>query len=135
MASINQICNALPNNIGVPLQKLLNDLLTDITEIRASLAGVLSGSATFNAASLADGAGETTTITVTGAVLGDYVIVSHGIDLQGITVTGYVSAANTVSVRVQNESGGTLDLASSTLRALVLPRASFDAPAALTTTA
>lgn len=80
----------------------------------------LEGSATYDAASLIDGAGATTTVTVTGAALGDYVVgVSHGVDLAGITVTGYVSAADTVSVRFQNESGGTLDLASATLRALV----------------
>ena len=84
--------------------------------------GGLSGSATLDVASLADGAGATSTVTVTGAVLGDFVVgVSLGVDLAGITVTAYVSAANTVSVRVQNESGGTLDLASTTVRVRVLP--------------
>jgi len=79
-------------------------------------------SATYDLASLADGAGATTTITVPSAVLGDACIASLGVDLQGITVTCYVSAAKTVSVRFQNESGGTLDLASSTLRVFVFPR-------------
>ena len=116
------------------LEAVLDSLLADITAIRTVLAGILTGSATYDAASLADGVGATTTITVTGAVLGDFVIVSHSVDLAGITVTGYVSATDTVSVRFQNESAGTLDLASGTLRALVLPRASFAAPAALTTT-
>lgn len=82
--------------------------------------GMLSGSATYDAASLADGVGATTTVTVTGAALGDFANASFGVDLQGITVTAYVSAANTVSVRLQNESGGTLDLASTTLRAMVI---------------
>jgi hypothetical protein len=79
----------------------------------------LSGSATFDPANLADGAGETTTVTVTGAALGDYATASFSLDLQGITLTAWVSAANTVSVRLQNESGGALDLASGTLRAKV----------------
>lgn len=79
----------------------------------------LTGSATYDAASLADGAGATTTVTVTGAALGDYALVSFGVDLQGMTVTAYVSAADTVSVRIQNESGGAVDLASTTIRALV----------------
>lgn len=79
----------------------------------------LTGSATFNPASLADAAGETTTVTVTGAVLGDYAEASFSLDLQGITVTAWVSAADTVSVRFQNETGGVLDLASGTLRARV----------------
>lgn len=80
---------------------------------------VLAGSATFDPASLVDGAGATTTVTVTGAALGDYAEASFSLDLQGITLTSWVSAAGTVSVRFQNETGGTLDLGSGTLRARV----------------
>lgn len=81
---------------------------------------LLEGSATYNPPSLADGVGATTTVSCPGAALGDFVVgVSFGVDLQGITVTGYVSAADTVSVRFQNETGGVLDLASSTLRVRV----------------
>ena len=85
----------------------------------------LFGSATYDAANLVDGAGATSTITVTGAALGDLVLVSCGVDLQGITLTGYVSAANTVSFRLQNESGGPIDLASTTYRAVVLKASYF----------
>lgn len=77
---------------------------------------VLKASATYDPPSLGDGAGATTTVTVTGAALGDWTQASFSLDLQGITLTSWVSAANTVSVRFQNESGGTLDLASGTLR-------------------
>lgn len=77
--------------------------------------GIPSGSATYNPPSLADGAGDTTTVTCAGAALGDYVSASFSLDLQGITMTAWVSSANTVSVRFQNETGGTLDLASGTL--------------------
>lgn len=117
-----------------PLKTALVSMLADITAIRATLGGVLAGSATIDPASLVDAAGATATITVTGAALGDFAMVSAPYDLQGITVTAYVSAADTVSVRIQNESGGTLDLASGTWRARVIPQASFAAPAALTTT-
>ena len=82
----------------------------------------LDGSATFNPASLIDAAGEETTITVTGAALGDFVLASFSLDTDGLTVTAWVSAADTVTVRLQNESGGTLDIASGTLRVRVLPR-------------
>ncbi len=116
------------------LQILLTDMLTDITNIRALFSGILRGSATYDAASLNDGVGATTTVTVTGAALGDFCLVSLGVDVAGITVTGYVSAADTVSVRIQNESGGTLDLASTTVRAVVIPQAAFVAPSALLTT-
>lgn len=75
------------------------------------------GSATYDPASLVDGAGATTTVTVPGAALGDFAQASFSLDLQGITLTAWVSAANTVSVRFQNETTGTLDLGSGTLRA------------------
>lgn len=90
-----------------------------------ALVNVLSGSATYDPPSLADGAGTTTTVTVTGAALGDIVQASFSLDLQGITLTAYVSAANTVSVRFQNESGGTLDLASGTIQVRVIPVAQY----------
>lgn len=77
-----------------------------------------SGSATYNPANLVDGDGATTTVTVTGAVLGDAVTeLSFDLDLQGITLTGWVSAADTVSVRFQNETGIAVNLSSGTLRA------------------
>jgi hypothetical protein len=52
--------------------------------------------------------------------LGDFVLVSAPYDLQGITCNGYVSAANAVKIRIQNETGGTIDLASGTWKAKVL---------------
>ena len=77
--------------------------------------------ATLDVGSLVDGAGETDDVTVDGVALGDMVIgASLGVDLVGLTVTGYVSAANTVKFRIQNESGSTVDLASSTLRIVVV---------------
>jgi hypothetical protein len=74
-------------------------------------------SGTLDVASLADGAGASSSVTVPGVALGDMVLgVSHGVSTAGITVTANVTAADTVVVRFQNESGGTLDLASTTLR-------------------
>jgi hypothetical protein len=75
---------------------------------------------TLNADSLSDGAGSSDTITVPGVALGDIVVgFSFGVDLAGVTATAYVSAANTVTVRIQNESAGTVDLASTTVRVVV----------------
>lgn len=88
--------------------------------------GVLSGQTTFDASSLLMATGQTTTVTVTGAALGDFVTgVSHSVDLQGITVTAWVSAADTVTIRFQNNSSGTIDLASGALRVVVTPKAAF----------
>jgi hypothetical protein len=89
----------------------------------AGFTGVASTAATIDPGSLLDGAGETDTVAVTGVQLGDCVLVGPGVDLAGITVTGWVSSPGTVSVRVQNESGGTLNLAGSTWNFIVLRRA------------
>jgi hypothetical protein len=80
----------------------------------------LTGLKTWDPGSIAAGAVETTTVTVTGAALGDAVTaVSLGVSLAGMTLTGYVSAADTVTVVLKNETAGAVDLASSTLRAEV----------------
>jgi hypothetical protein len=90
-------------------------------QFRGLFSDTWSVTATLNASSLLDGAGETNTIAVPGVALGDVVLnVSMGVDVSGITITPYVSAANVVSVRFQNESGGTLDLASTTIRCVVV---------------
>lgn len=73
-------------------------------------------SATYDPPNLADGAGVTTTVSAAGARLGDYVSVSFSLTTQGVMLFAWVSAANTVSVRFQNESGGAIDLASGSLK-------------------
>lgn len=96
----------------------VNDLLVQFNKL-VDQVSYLEGSATYDPASLVDGAGATTTVTVTGAALGDYAQASFSLDLQGILLTAYVSAANTVAVRFQNETTGTLDLASGTINVRV----------------
>jgi hypothetical protein len=56
---------------------------------------------------------------VAGAALGNFVAVSFGEDLQGLGATAYVSAANTVTVLLMNNTGGAVDLASTTVRVRV----------------
>lgn len=84
-----------------------------------ALANVLAGSKTYDPPSLTDGSATTTTVTVTGAALGDYALASHSISLQGIALTAAVTAADTVTVTLFNKTGGTLDIASGTLKARV----------------
>lgn len=116
------------------LQALLDAMLVDYTAIRAVLAGVLSGSDTWDAGSIADGDEEVKEITVTGAALGDFVLVSSSIDVADLALTAKVTATNTVTVQLLNNTGGAIDLASATIYVRVLPRATFAAPAALTVT-
>jgi hypothetical protein len=77
---------------------------------------LLEASVTYDPPSLAAGDGVTTTVLVAGAALGDFVRASFSLDLQGITVTAWVSAADTVSVRFQNGTASAIDPGSGTLR-------------------
>lgn len=108
------------------LQASITALQVVDTSTAASIAALQSavttlqgftGSTTYDPPNLVDAAGTTTTVTVTGATLGMFASASFSLDLQGITVTAWVSAADTVSVRFQNESGGTLNLGSGTVTA------------------
>jgi len=77
--------------------------------------------ATLDADTLADGAGDIDTVAVPGVVLGDMVLsASLAVDVAGLIVTAYVSAANVVSIRFQNETGAEVNLASATLRLVVV---------------
>ncbi len=77
---------------------------------------VLTGSTIWDPASIASGATATTTVTVTGAVLGDFVDnISFNRSLSGLTLSGYVSASNTVTAVLSNNTGGSVDLSSGTL--------------------
>lgn len=87
---------------------------------RRRIAEGLEASATWNPASVAVGASVTTTVAVTGAAMGDYVVASFGVDLSGLVLTGYVSVAGTVTVVLSNPTAGAVDLGSSTLRVFVL---------------
>ncbi len=102
-----------------------------IDKLVESLGGLLSsllqGSATWDAASIADGDEEAKEITVTGAALGDFVIVSASIDVADLVLAGQVTEADKVTASLANNTGGAIDLASMTVRALVIPRAALDA--------
>jgi hypothetical protein len=97
--------------------------LTDRRQYGSVVHTVHTYKGTLDVASLVDGAGTTTTVTIPNVPAPGTtpcrVSVTMGVDLAGITVTGYVSAANTVAIRFQNESGGTVDLASTTLYVVV----------------
>ena len=83
----------------------------------------INASATWNPANILDGGTLTTTVAVPGAKLGDFAIMSFSNSLQGILSTAYVSADNVVTVLLQNETAGAIDLASGTLSVVVVPLA------------
>jgi len=83
---------------------------------------VYFGSETYDAGSILDGNEEVGELTITGAALGDFVLMSLSIDVADLALTGQVTAANTVTYQLNNNTGGTIDLASATVRAVVLGR-------------
>jgi hypothetical protein len=77
-------------------------------------------STTWNPPSLATATQQSTTITATGAALGDLVdTVAFSLNLSGTRLWGEVTAANVVTVYHRNDTGGTVDVASGTLRVVV----------------
>ena len=100
-----------------------NLIATNISKLTAAFntafPAPLTGSAVWDPPNLASGASTTTTITVAGAAVGNFVQLSFGLDLQGLSLVGYVSSANTVTAVLSNLTGGAINLASSTLKARV----------------
>lgn len=81
----------------------------------------MQASATWNPASTLDGNEDATTVTVPGAKLGDFALASFSLDVADLVLDANVTAANTVTVVVANNTGGTIDLGSGTLRVKVIP--------------
>jgi hypothetical protein len=67
-------------------------------------------------ASLADGAGEDILVPVPGARKGDHALAAFSLDLQGISHSVEICADDTARVRLQNETGGTVDLGAMQVR-------------------
>lgn len=75
---------------------------------------------TWDPGSIADGDEEAKEITVTGAVLGDLVLASFSLDVQDLVLRASVTAADTVTAILANNTGGAIDLGSGTLKAKII---------------
>ncbi len=74
----------------------------------------------WNPASIVDGDEEARDITVTGVALGDMVIaVSSSVDVADLVMDATVTAADTVTVVLANNTGGAVDLGSLDIKVLV----------------
>lgn len=94
-------------------RKLLRRYTTDVT---------LHGSKTWDpvATAATQGAEVNTTVTVTGAAVGDRVIVNHTSALGAAILVGAVTSPNTVTVRLVNTTAVAVDLATGTLNVTVI---------------
>ena len=81
----------------------------------------LTGTAVLDFASIAADDEEELTITVTGANVGDAVSIGAPAAIDaGLLWSGYVSVADTVTVRLRNTTAGAIDPASATWKASVI---------------
>lgn len=88
-----------------------------IHTLAVGMAGV---EAAWDPGEIAVGASTSTTVTVSGASLGDFALRSFNLDLQGLTLTADVISDNTVEVVLANLTGAAVNLGSGTLRVAVL---------------
>jgi hypothetical protein len=83
--------------------------------------GFITATATLDFPSISSNSSEELTITVTGAATGDVVILGAPSAIEsGLTWCGYVSAADTVTVRLHKSSGGSVNPASATWKVTVI---------------
>ena len=107
---------------GLTEEKILSNFMALAGD--GDVKGVFHVTATgIDVGNLVDAAGATSSITVSGVDLGDEVIgVSFGVDFVDMVLTAYVQSADTVEIRVQNESGSTHDLASTSVTMTILDK-------------
>ncbi len=87
----------------------------------ATVTKVLSGSASLDFAEIAAAAQASLTITVTGAAVGDEVILGlPAAPAAGIVFNAFVSAANTVTIRASNISASPVNPTAATYGVIVI---------------
>ena len=85
-------------------------------------AKALSADKAWDAGSIADGDEDALEITVNGAALGDFVLSSLSIDVADLVLSGAVTAADTVTLILANNTGGAVDLGAATAYVMVIPK-------------
>jgi hypothetical protein len=111
----------LSTDDGISVIKPSDLAAGDIGRWRLMARQTLFGTKTWDPGTLAaDGNATSTTVTVTGAVVGDPAFASlTTIGANNVLVSAHVSSADTVTVVVMNKTGGALDIASGTLNVVV----------------
>jgi hypothetical protein len=92
-----------------------------ITGDGSTITKLLSGSASLNFPSIAAVSQADLTITVTGAAVGNQVVLAlPAAPTAGIVFNAFVSAANTVTIRASNITAGAIDPAAATYGVIVM---------------
>ena len=103
------------------------DLANELSLISAPLVGYSAAPTVDFASLVATSTQLTATTSVTGASVGDYVLVSAVTPTTGAIFSGAVTSANVVTIYFANGTNGTVDPASSVFNVRVLPNAAFTA--------
>lgn len=116
IAKADQVTWRLTNVSGAPV-----NLASATWAVRdLGTLGYLTASGTIDYAELCDGCGLTQTLTLNGAAAGDRVALGLPAAIEaGIQATAWVSAANTISIRLSNFSGAPVNPASATFSAAI----------------
>lgn len=86
-------------------------------------ANALAGSKAWDPGAISDGDEEALEITVVGAALGDFVLSSLSVDMLDCVLSGAVTAADTVTLVIANNTGGSINIDSATAHCLVIKKA------------
>ena len=97
------------------LKEWLGHLHTELEKVSP----IYNASDTWNPGSIADGDEEAKEVTVTGAVLGDYATASFSLDVTDLILDAQVTAADTVTCILANNTGDAIDLGEGTIRVRV----------------
>jgi len=123
-------CRLVAGRYGIQTNNWTNLNLADTNDITAAtltyvfggtitwLKKCMRGSTAWTPGLVANGGQVTTTITVANAVVGDAVTPSYSNTLSGLALSGYVSAANTVTVVLSNMTGAGVTPAAGTVSAI-----------------
>ena len=82
----------------------------------------LQGSDTWDPGSIDDGNEEAKEVTVTGAALGDFAIASFSLDVSDLVLDAQVTAVDTVTCVLANNTSGAIDLGSGTVYVKVIKK-------------
>lgn len=112
-------------NFSRGLQAVIDYLMALDRELKRIFSEVLyrvnlTETKTWNPPSLSNGSQTSTTVTVTGAAVGDPAIAGlSSISTAGWFLSANVTSTDTVTVTLMNHTGGTVDLAEGTLTVIV----------------
>jgi len=89
-------------------------------QFRGVFTQVIEYEATWDPASVNSNSAQHETVAVIGAQMGDFVMASIDVDIQGLDLVAHVTSADVVTVGLHNPAAGAVDLGSCNLHIILL---------------